>query len=122
MSKLKIIFLLATVCCNQACAAFTDPELISLALAAAKSSREGTQGADTLYLHCRERALTFSVAVPSVGRSENNLNEVRVERGNGMDVVNFVHYGAAYDGYNCRVIVQVNRDGRATKVTMALLQ
>ena len=102
---------------TQAGAAVSDSDLISRALAAAKKSKDGIQITETFYKHCRERALSFSVAVPPVGRSENNLNEIRVVRGNSMDVVHFVHYGTMYDGHDCRVVVQLNRNGRAAKVT-----
>ena len=101
-------------------AALTDADLIARALAAARKANVGAKIEETFHKHCLERALAFSMPIPPVGRREN-LNEVLVER-RPIDRVAFVHYGTAYDGLDCRVVVDMDRAGRVRKVTSALVK
>jgi len=102
-------------------AAVTASDLISRALAYAKASKDGADIKETFYKHCRERALSFSHLPPPVGRSENNLNEIRVNR-NKVNVVTFIHYGTAYDGVDCKVTVELNQYGTPLKVSTEKLK
>lgn len=97
-------------------AARTDSELITMALKFAKNSKDGIDPKDLFYKHCRERALTFSTLPPPIGKSENNLNEVQIERKEPV-IITFFHYGSMYDGVNCKISVEFNQKDNALKVS-----
>lgn len=99
-------------------AALSDQELIGRALTAARAVKLGAPTDGEMRRHCLERALTFSVPVPPLGKSEN-LNEVVIER-KRLLTVSFLHMGSAYDGYDCTVAVELSRAGVVKKVTSSI--
>jgi hypothetical protein len=100
--------------------AVTDSDLISKALAAAKMDTTNLPDSkDRVLVHCRERAIDFT-ETPAVGRS-NNLNEVKIER-QPVYTVHFIHYGIAYDGYDCEVLVKLNDKLDTISVETVLLR
>ena len=117
--KMKARLFIVAACCVYASAASSDSTLISRALSAAKNSKEGNEITEIFYGHCRERALSFSVPVPPIGRSEN-LNEIQIDR--KTSVVTFLHHGTAYDGVDCKVTVAFNKTGEPRKVTTERLK
>lgn len=96
----------------------TDQELIGRALPAARAAKLSAQTNDAMRKHCLERALTFSVPVPPLGKSEN-LNEVVIARDRRL-TVSFLHLGSAYDGYDCKVEVELSRAGDVKKITSTI--
>ncbi len=100
--------------------AVTDSVLISKALAAARNDSVNLPDSkDRVLVHCRERAIDFT-ETPAVGRS-NNLNEVKIER-QPVYTVHFIHYGIAYDGYDCEVLVKLNDKLDTISVETVLLR
>ena len=123
MQRLFVTFAL----CLPLSAAIADADLIARALAYAKSSKSnpgaqppgaqppGAQPKDELSQHCRERALSFAQSPPPTGKSEN-LNNVKITRGKTVVVI-FSHLGAAYDGVNCKVTVELSTNGTPIRIS-----